>query len=211
MQEGRSDAAMVEAGWSGVMSLPRFATLGNDGTLEFAPVPEIGKLRRNHSHVPAQVLVAGTAMDTGVSGNQLDLEVELQLSAGAELRLGLLGSVDGAEETVVILGRSADGGATGMLHLDRTRSSLDLAVDVEEKSGPLPMTDGWVRLRILVDRSAVEIFANGKPLTARVYPTQGGGRVTLAATEGTVRLLSFDAWTMAGVFEETRSLLPERK
>lgn len=119
--------------------------------------------------------------------------------------------MDGAEETVVILGRSADGGATGMLHLDRTRSSLDLAVDVEEKSGPLPMTDGWVRLRILVDRSAVEIFANGKPLTARVYPTQGGGRVTLAATEGTVRLLSFDAWTMAGVFEETRSLLPERK
>ncbi|QOT20395.1 glycoside hydrolase family 32 protein [Paenarthrobacter sp. YJN-D] len=211
MQEGRSDAAMVEAGWSGVMSLPRVATLGNDGNLEFAPVPEIGKLRRSHTHVPAQVLVAGTAMDTGVSGNQLDLEVELQLSAGAELRLGLLGSVDGAEETVVILGRSADGGATGMLHLDRTRSSLDLAVDVEEKSGPLPMTDGWVRLRILVDRSAVEIFANGKPLTARVYPTQGGGRVTLAATEGTVRLLSFDAWTMAGVFEETRSLLPERK
>ncbi|NQD89533.1 glycoside hydrolase family 32 protein, partial [Paenarthrobacter sp. CM16] len=75
---------------------------------------------------------------------------------------------------------------------------------------PVPMPDGRVRLRVLVDRSAVEIFANGKPLTARVYPTLGGERVRLTATKGSVRLLSFDAWTMAGVFEETRSLFPER-
>jgi beta-fructofuranosidase len=119
--------------------------------------------------------------------------------------------VEAAEETVIILSRPAQGSHTGMLHLDRTRSSLDPAVDVEEKSGPVPMTDGRVRLRVLVDRSAVEIFANGKPLTARVYPTLGGERVTLAATEGSVRLLSFDAWTMAGVFGSTRSRLPERK
>lgn len=211
MQEGRSDAAMVEAGWSGVMSLPRVTTLANDGTLEFEPVPEIEKLRRKHAGVPAQVLVAGTSMDTGVSGNQLDLELDVQLAAGAELRLGLLGSAEGAEETVIVLSRSTDGTPTGMLHLDRTRSSLDPAVDLEEKSGAIPMTDGRVRLRVLVDRSAVEIFANGKPLTARVYPTLGGERVRLAASEASVRLLSLDAWTMAGVFTETRSLLPERK
>ncbi|KQQ94833.1 glycosyl hydrolase family 32 [Arthrobacter sp. Leaf141] len=211
MQEGRSDAAMVEAGWSGVMSLPRVTTLANDGTLEFEPVPEIEKLRRKHAGVPAQVLVAGTSMDTGVSGNQLDLELDVQLAAGAELRLGLLGSAEGAEETVIVLSRPADGTPTGMLHLDRTRSSLDPAVDLVEKSGAIPMTDGRVRLRVLVDRSAVEIFANGKPLTARVYPTLGGERVRLAASEASVRLLSLDAWTMAGVFTETRSLLPERK
>ncbi|MFJ6535041.1 glycoside hydrolase family 32 protein [Paenarthrobacter sp. NPDC091711] len=212
MQEGRSDAAMVEAGWSGVMSLPRLTTVANDGTLEFAPVPEIGKLRRNHTSVPAQVLVgAGIPVTTAVSGNQLDLELDVQLAPGSEIRLGVLASADGAEQTVIVLGRDADGTPTGTLRLDRTRSSLDSAVDVEEKSGPLSMTDGRVRLRVLVDRSAVEIFANGKPLTARIYPTLGGEGVTLAATEGSVRLLSFDAWTMAGVFEETRSLLPERK
>ncbi|WP_285241649.1 glycoside hydrolase family 32 protein [Pseudarthrobacter sp. MEB009] len=211
MQEGRSDAAMVEAGWSGVMSLPRVTTLANDGTLAFTPVPEVEKLRRKHAGVPAQVLVAGTSMDTGVSGNQLDLELDVQLAAGAELRLGLLGTAEGAEETVIVLSRSADGTPTGMLHLDRTRSSLDPAVDLVEKSGAIPMTDGRVRLRVLVDRSAVEIFANGKPLTARVYPTLGGERVRLAASEASVRLLSLDAWTMAEVFTESRSLLPERK
>lgn len=212
MQEGRSDAAMVDAGWSGVMSLPRLTTVAKDGTLEFAPVPEITKLRSNHASVPAQVLVgAGTPLDTRVSGNQLDLELNLHLDPGAEVRLGVLVSTDGAEETLIMLSRAADETPTGTLRLDRTRSSLNPAVDVEDKSGPIPMTNGRVRLRVLVDRSAVEIFANGKPLTARIYPTLGGERVTLAATEGSVRILSFDAWTMAGVFEETRSLQPERK
>lgn len=210
MQEGRSDAAMVDAGWSGVMSLPRLTTVANDGTLEFAPVPEIGKLRRNHTSVPAQVLVgAGTPVTTAVSGNQLDLELDVQLAPGAEIRLGVLASADGVEQTVIVVSRDADGTPTGTLRLDRTRSSLNSAVDVEDKSGPLPMADGLVRLRVLVDRSAVEFFANGKPLTARIYPTLGGEGVTLAATEGSVRLLSFDAWTMAGVFESTRSLIPE--
>lgn len=209
MQEGRSDAAMVEAGWSGVMSLPRLATLADDGSLEFAPVPAVEKLRRNHRSVPAQVLAAaGTPLNTGVSGNQLDLELDVQLTPGAVLRLGVLGSSDTAEETVIELSCAADGEHTGTLRLDRTRSSLAPGVDVENKSGPLPMPGGRVRLRVLVDRSAVEIFANGKPLTARVYPTLGGERVSLAALEGTVRLLSFDAWTMAEIFESTRNLLP---
>ncbi|MDR6987445.1 beta-fructofuranosidase [Paenarthrobacter nitroguajacolicus] len=212
MQEGRSDAAMVEAGWSGVMSLPRVTSLAKDGTLDFAPVPEIETLRRNHVSAPAKVLVGGgPSVDTGVSGKQLDLELDVHLAPGAELRLGVLGSVDGVEETVIVLGRAADGTPAGVLRLDRTRSSLDPALDVEDKAGPLPMIDGRVHLRVLVDRSAVEIFANGKPLTARVYPTLDGGRVTLAATEGSVRILSFDAWTMAGIFDSTRSLLPERK
>ena len=213
MQEGRSDAAMVEAGWSGVMSLPRVTTLANDGTLAFAPVPEVEKLRRDHVSVPGQVLVgSGKPLDTGVSGNQLDLELEVQLAPGAVLRLGVLGSEDRAEETVVQLSRDLEG-ENGTLKLDRTRSSLaradaGLALDVEDKSGPVPMPDGRVRLRVLVDRSAVEIFANGKPLTARVYPTLGGERVTLSAAEGTVRVLTFDAWTMADIWGGPRPLFP---
>jgi beta-fructofuranosidase len=122
------------------------------------------------------------------------------------LRLGVLGSGDGTEETRIELGRPA-GGAVGLLRLDRSRASLDSSVDAGEKSGPVPMTEGRVRLRVLVDRSAVEIFANGRPLTARAYPTLGGGHVTLSAT-GSVRLLSFDAWTMADIGGGARTLFP---
>lgn len=215
LQEGRSDAAMVEAGWSGVMSLPRIATMAGDGTLRFAPVPEIEKLRREFMCLPGQVLAgAGTSVDTRVSGNQLDLELDVQLAPGAVLQLGLLGStVNGdserpSEETVIELRRAADGADHGTLRLNRSRSSLDRTVDVEDKSGPLPMPEGRVHLRVLLDRSAIEIFANGIPLTARVYPTLGGERVSLAAFEGAVWLLSFEAWTMAEIFDGSRTLYP---
>ncbi|MBT2249495.1 glycoside hydrolase family 32 protein [Arthrobacter sp. BHU FT2] len=204
LQEGRTDAAMVEAGWSGVMSLPRVTTLAEDGTLRFAPVPELEKLRGNHTSVPGGVLDG--SLETGVRGNQLDLELEFQLAPGSVLRLGVLGSGDGTEETRIELGRPA-GRAVGLLRLDRSRASLDSSVDAGEKSGPVPMTEGRVHLRVLVDRSAVEIFANGRPLTARAYPTLGGGHVTLSAT-GSVRLLSFDAWTMADIRGGARTLFP---
>jgi beta-fructofuranosidase len=214
MQEGRTDAAMVEAGWSGVMSLPRIVTLADDGTLRFAPVPEIKKLRRHHAGLAAQVL-AGTSvpLDIGMSGNQIDLELDLQLDPGALLRLGVLRSTNigtsggPTEETIIELRRAAGGTNNGILRLDRTRSSLDPTVDVEDKSGPVPMPEGRVHLRVILDRSAVEIFANGMPLTARVYPTLGGERISLAA-EGMVQVLSLDAWTMADIHEGTRPLFP---
>lgn len=129
--------------------------------------------------------------------------------------MGVLGSDGDEEATVIEVSRPMEPSLSeGRLRLDRTRSSLaaggsgDDALDVDEKSGPVPMTDGHVRLRVLADRSAVEIFANGKPLTARVYPTLGGGHVSLAAAAGTVRLLSLDAWTMKDIFEDARPLFP---
>lgn len=207
LQEGRPEETAVEAGWSGVMSLPRVATQAPDGTLSFAPVPELERLRTGHVQLPGQVLVG--AVDTGIAGNQLDLELELQLSAGSTVRLGVLGSGDGREETVVELSLAGDG-SSGTLRLDRSRSSLSAeeeGLDTEPREGPVPMPGGRVSLRVLVDRSAVEIFANGKPLTARAYPVLDGGHVTLAA-DGSARLLSFDAWTMGEIFGGGRVLFP---
>lgn len=76
--------------------------------------------------------------------------------------------------------------------LDRSRSSLDATVDAGPRSGALTLTGGRLRLRVLVDRSALEIFANGRPLTARAYPTLGGGCVRVSAAGG-VRLHQLDA------------------
>lgn len=224
LQEGRTDAAMVEAGWSGVMSLPRTATLDADGELAFAPVPEVESLRRDHVRIGPRA-IGGSEVLAGVSGNQLDLELDLELEPGSVFRLGVLGAgLPGsgagsgggpAEETVIEIVRPAGSGAgsaagsTGdsCLRLDRSRTSLDLSVDAEEKSGPVNLPGGKLHLRVLLDRSALEVFANGKPLTARVYPTLGGEAVSLSAA-GTVRLLRLDAWRMEGVFDGPRPLFP---
>lgn len=209
LQEGRTDEAMVEAGWSGVMSLPRVATLDAEGELAFAPAPEIERLRRDHVQIGPR-MVGGSEVLAGVAGNQLDLELDLEVEPGSVFRLGILGSAPGsggraAEETVIEIRRHDVGDP--VLHLDRFLSSLDPSVDTEEKSGPVVMSGGRLHLRVLVDRSAVEIFANGKALTARVYPTLGGTSVRLSA-EGAVRLLQLDAWRMEGIFSGPRPLFP---
>jgi beta-fructofuranosidase len=217
LQEGREEAAMVEAGWSGVMSLPRVATLGVDGELAFAPVPEVESLRRDHVRIGPRTVGASEVL-SGVSGNQLDLELDLELEPGSVFRLGVLGTAtapgDGvtaglAEETVIEIGYDVGAGGFPQSYvlLDRARSSLDRAVDAEEKSGPVRLPGGKLHLRVLVDRSALEVFANGKPLTARAYPTLGGEAVRMSAA-GTVRLLQLDAWRMDGVFDGPRPLFP---
>ncbi|UZX01718.1 glycoside hydrolase family 32 protein [Arthrobacter sp. CDRTa11] len=211
LQEGRTDAAMVEAGWSGVMSLPRIATLDPAGELVFAPVPEIESLRYGHVRLGPEALSGFKVLD-GVDGNQLDLELDLDLEPGSVFRLGILGTPSGtgdmAEETVIEVGCQAANGTEGSyLRLDRTRSSLDTSVDVEELSGPVALPDGRLRLRVIVDHSALEVFANGKPLTARAYPTLGGGSVRLSAV-GPVRLRQLDAWRMEDVFDGPRPLFP---
>lgn len=213
LQEGRTEAAMVEAGWSGVMSLPRVVSLEPDGELAFAPVPELESLRRDHVGVGPRTL-GGSEILAGVSGNQLDLELDVELEPGSVFRLGVLGSGPApdpelAEETVIEVGCDVGTGgfAQSYLLLDRSRSSLDRTLDAGQKSGPVNLPGGRLHLRVLVDRSALEIFANGKPLTARAYPTLGGKAVRLSAT-GTVRLLQMDAWRMEGVFAGQRPLFP---
>lgn len=214
LQEGRTDDAMVEAGWSGVMSLPRVATLDDEGELAFTPVPEVESLRRDHVRIGPRE-VAGSDVLSGVSGNQLDLELDVELEPGSVFRLGILASgvspagarPSPAEETVIEVGRAAGTSGESWLRLDRSCSSLDHSVDAEERSGPLKLAGGKLHLRVVVDRSALEIFANGKPLTARIYPTLGGTAVRLSG-EGKVRLRQLDAWRMDGIFGGPRPLFP---
>ncbi|RMB61773.1 glycoside hydrolase family 32 protein [Tessaracoccus antarcticus] len=165
LQEGRSDAAQIAAGWSGVMSLPRLVTARPDGTLHQHPAPEVDRLRSrllfdgDGSHLPTAEL----------TGDQLDVELDVTLPPGATLEVKVRATPDNAEQTVYLLEHTTNG---VRLSLDRSTSSLDPTVDTTPLSGSIPSSDGKVSLRILVDHSALESFANGVPLTARAYPTR---------------------------------------
>jgi levanase len=60
-------------------------------------------------------------------------------------------------------------------------------------SAPVTLNaDGTVTLRIYVDRSSVEVFAQGglRTITDQVFPGSGAGEVALFADGGTARLKS---------------------
>jgi beta-fructofuranosidase len=168
LQEGRPDAAAVAAGWSGVMSLPRVVTAAPDGSLRQAPAPEVDALRDEQLVSFSSVLSAESV--EVVRGDELDLELRLTLPDDGAVTIGLRATDDDAERTHLHLQRHGD---RAELTLDRSRSSLDPAVDASPRAGEVPVeADGRLDVRILVDHSALEVFAGGVPLTTRVYPTR---------------------------------------
>lgn len=192
------------------MSLPRVVTLATDGGLHQTPVPELTELRRERVEVAPGRLADPYTPLPAVRGDQLDIETTLRLAPGATARLVLRETPDGAERTVVEVSRSHDG-TGGTLRLHRETSSLDPTVDTEPRYGDLSLDpEGRVELRVLVDHSALEIFANGRPLTARIYPTRPDEAVGVGiGADGDVALERFDAWQMASALtDEPRPLWP---
>ena len=210
LQEGRTDEAMVTAGWSGVMSLPRVVAVGADGALALDPAPEVAALRTDEQRYAAQQL-SDAPLGLGV-GDQRDLEVTLALEPGAVVGLTLAASTDGQEATVLRITRAASvsGALDGTIELDRSRSSLDTSVDATLRSGPVPIAaDGVVDVRVLVDHSAVEVFVNGRALTARIYPTrQDATAASLSLLAGSAELLGARTWAMRDAWGGPRSRYP---
>ena len=66
---------------------------------------------------------------------------------------------------------------------------------------PLPLAAGeTLRLRILLDRSSVEVFAQAGRvvLTDRVYPDAASVGVALEARGGRARLIGLRSWRLVG-------------
>ena len=198
MQEGRSLEAQIKVGWSGVMSLPRELTLRSDGRLGMAPASELAALRGEHVVYEARELPAGTLLLDELHSDGLELRISI--APGAATRVGLLlrAAPDGSEVTLLSYDCVA-----GQLFLDSTRASLDPDVIGDLRGGSLQLAPNeTLELHIFLDRSVIEVFANGRAaLSGRIYPIQeGSDGVALVAEGGTARLLALDAWFMASIW-----------
>lgn len=209
IQEGRPDTATAEAGWSGVMSLPRLISIGLDGALVQQPAPEVQSLRRDQINpLTAPEDFGESGMWTTVPdlrGDQLDIELSARLAPGATLRIAVRESSDGSEHTIIELSRASAHPDALTLRLDRENSSLDRSTDREPLHGDAPTdTEGRLELRVLIDHSVIEIFANGRALTSRIYPTRSdalGASISLREGAALERL---EAWHMADIWDAPR-------
>jgi len=201
LREERPTADLVAAGWAGAMSVPRILTAHTDGTLRYAPAPELEALRGEHVHL-ADMAVTPAAGDLlgGLRGNRMEIITEI--AAGDAETFGLLvaRSPDGAEETRIVYDR-----ARGELAVDRTRSSAAATPDRPVVGGKCPLDHGnTLRLHIFLDGSIVEVFANDRAcLTARIYPSRPDSvEIDLFAHGGGAHLRALDCWTMASIWQE---------
>jgi beta-fructofuranosidase len=182
-----------EKGWSGVYGLPRSLWLGEDGTLRLQPVKELETLRC-HEKAWGDLALAdgGTKALEGVAGNSCELAIEIEVGAAQRCGLKVRASTSGGEETLLYY--DAD---KKELVFDSTRSGREGRKAVER--APFALKPGEsLKLRVFVDRSVVEVFANDRQaIGRRVYPVRNDSLgVSLFARGGIARFKTVKAWEM---------------
>ncbi len=213
VRELRGEERERASGWSGVMTVPRLLSLGTGGRLQIDPVPELEALRlESRRHESIDVPADTEVVIEGTGGDCLELAVEIDPREAREVGLKVRRSPGGEEETAVSFDVAA-----GVLRVDVSRSSLDREIRytryrrpqphltgpeqyVTAQEGPFELAPGeLLTLRIFLDRSILEVFANGRQcVTQRIYPTRTDSiGVSLFARGGASRLHSLQAWTLA--------------
>jgi beta-fructofuranosidase len=194
MREERPQAALDSAGWAGAMSIPMTLEPSADGGIHLAPVEELKSLRRTHHRIENLVLEPGSAgLGRLIEGDSLEVEAVFEPEPNAIFGLRLRRSPDGAEQTKLSYDAKAQ-----RLALDPP--GVNPAPAGAEREAPVSLDrDGRLHLRIFLDRSVVEIFANVTTcLAGRLYPLRPDSLgLDVFCTAGMARLVRLDVWEMA--------------
>jgi beta-fructofuranosidase len=187
-------AMRTEFGWSGTMSLPRVLSLGDDGTLRMDVPAEVERLRYNERSQDDLVVAAdGQVPLDGIGGASLELVLELSSVKAAQFGIKVCCAPGGEEETLVYYDTTDQ-----KLKIDTNKSSLEQGAKTIE-GGPLKLTPGEpLRLRVFVDKSVVEVFANGRQaVMRRVYPSLPKSTgVALFSRGGETQVKGLKAWDL---------------
>lgn len=188
--------------WRGAQSVPRAVRLKRfqEGLrVVQQPVREIEALRGQALQLrDVSVSEANQAIESaGFRGGSLELQLAIRVGEARDAGVRVLQG-DGDETLVGYTASPAE------VYVDRTRSG-EVGFDetfAGRHAARLAPADGVVDLRILVDRSVVEVFAGGgrAAITDRVFPQPGSTGISLYSEGGEARIVRFDAWKLASVW-----------
>ena len=195
--------------WDNIMTLARQYWLTDDGELGMAVAGDTESLRFDHRQIDAPLRIPANdeiVLD-GAYGKAVEIEAVIEPGEAREVGLNVLRSRDGAEQTRISLYPQAHR-SFGISELQIDVSEASLGRDIFARApeiGPLRLAEGEpLRLRVFIDRSIVEVFANDRQcLTLRAYPrrTDSAG-VSVFARGNSARLASFDMWQMRSIWPE---------
>ncbi len=196
------------------MSLPRVLSMESDGILHINPPEELNTLRTRAQALKEQAVPSdSTVVAEGIRGDCKELHVIMDPQQAAQCGVKVRCSSDGTEETVIAYEPSRK-----TLRIEMSKSSLD------KKRMPRAYVMPWVfnpkgienpvvsfqeapfelkvgellDLRIYLDHSILEVFANGRQcITQRIYPTRHDSvGVAFFARSGAAKVASLEAWDM---------------
>lgn len=189
--DDRPDSIKDYFGWNGTYGLPRSLWLASDGTLRMTPIKELESLRIGEVNVPTVKVTSGKEIKLNLPSRELmEFEVTINPLNAEKFGVKLGVSKDGREETVIYYDRNDQ-----KLKFDTRNSGLKFGRKVIEEA-PLELKKNeLLKLRVFVDKSIIEVFANDRQAIARmVYPTLGGTGVSLFSEGGDVIAEKIRTW-----------------
>ena len=127
----------------------------------------------------------------GIAGNSLELQVEMEGAEASHFGVKVCASPDGQEETSVFCDAEEK-----LLKVDTRRSGPDDTPRALE-AAPFELQSGdRLKLRLFVDKSVVEVFANRRQAIARrIYPSRSDSvGVLLFSVGGDTHVHSLETW-----------------
>jgi len=192
--DGRNDETRKESGWSGTFSLPRVLSLGDDGMLRMWPPEELKVLRYHPRKLTGLTIEADTELRLSqIAGDSIELSIEMVPYHAEQFGVKVCTSPDGKEQTPVYYDANDK-----KLKIDTRNSSLEQGPKSIE-AGPFELKPGEpLKLRVFVDKSVVEVFANNRQAVARrIYPSRKDSvGVVIFSKGGPCKVTTLKAWTM---------------
>jgi beta-fructofuranosidase len=192
--ETRSSEAQNAAGWAHTYSLPRQLRLMNDGNLAQIPHPNLCRLREENIHIDNRQISSGSQFNTPeITGNQVELNVEVNADSAAIFSIQLSKNEDGSELTTIDFNL-----AENKIILDRSKSSLsNVAKDVREAKYTFDHNENVI-IKIFIDHSVLEVFVdNTVTFSSRIYPSKiNSDKIDVVVSNGAIEIVSLDAWTL---------------
>jgi beta-fructofuranosidase len=192
-------------GWNQIMTLPRRLTLKSKDRVQIEPAGDIESLRHDHQHVDAMELPANREIVLkDIQGSAMEIIADIDPKGAPMVEMNLLRSPDKEEYTRVAFYRNRGYRGQSLITIDSSYSSL--SPDVRSRApetAPISLgRDEPLRLRVFIDRSVVEVFANGKQCVAmRVYPEREDSiGISLRSQGQDASLNSLDAWQMKSIY-----------
>jgi beta-fructofuranosidase len=181
----------VSPNWQEVMSLPRELSLPEDGVLRIQPLRELEQLRYNLKTEKNIWVEAGTMYRLKkISGDAMELMLTIRQGEAERYGVKILCDSTNGKGLDVVVDPTAK-----VLQVGVARAPLELKKEEE------------IQLRIFIDRSVVEVFANDRQAVAwqHVYDVGDVG-VCLFSEGGAMEVPQLKAWDMKAALPEVAHL-----
>jgi beta-fructofuranosidase len=198
------------------MMMPRHLTLDEEGKLRQEPTGDIESLRYDHQSVgPMELPGNKEIVLENIKGNAMEIIAEIECTKESSMvEMNVFRSPDKEEFTRIAFFRERGVqvkrgenkySKRSRLVIDSSYSTLlpQILSRAPEAAPILLEEDEPLKLRVFLDKSSIEVFANGKQcLAMRVYPSRDDSvGVSLRSQGKGATLKQLDAWQMKSIYE----------